>query len=449
MAAAETLLNRSKYFLFRKGLAIVVVTFTTLRYWPATSMQKRDFTQIELSTCSSWLSGQHRQGCLISDPSGPTSVSLVADRDYHIVYFGLALKRRFARSNLGHRHYRLEFNSTMAVDGGPAHHFYSDEETDAEGWTDFWKVSFPRRIAWAKDVKKGQVITVVLDYVRVYAHRRCNEFFDDFAKRGVVEFAILAESDTNWLIEHIKSIRFVAFIVALLILLTMCYLAERELIPALRFMPLLVLGLIFLSATNPFGSWSHQIVPEEYFSNKTQIILNYLVLTGVEILMGFQAIMEAFPDTSTAKKCVIPLLGVSYMILAYVRHGHIADFKDSAHVYSDGHVRVYRQSYFQELTQKAVWLSSLPCLIVSLFATILGRGYSPVSGFLGYMIISWTDERYVLALFSTWKYASDMAIWVLAFLYLTTWKHPLPIPVVGLQPATVLEEESAPINTCQ
>lgn len=439
------MLERCKAFTFRRGLILVVLVFALLQYFPSTSMRKKDFTQLELTGCSSWPQGQRRQGCIVGDPTKPTTTKLVAHNDHPVVYFGIALKRRFSRAHRGSRHYRLVFNGTISIDGGLPRPFASDEETDAEGWTDHWELSFPRRIIWAKDIKKGQTVSIMLDYIKVYADRKSSEFADDFASNGVVEFALLAESDTNWVMQAIICIKVLAFLASGLILFWLCFVADRARFSVPRFVLLMTLGSAFLAATNPFSLFSQHLLPEEYFSNEGQVMLNYLSFTALEILMGFQVIFEAFPADSTSRRCLTPLLGIGYLIFAYVRHANMADHRDAANVYSDGEARVFRQAYFQTLAKKSNLLSSIPCFIASIFSTLVGKGFSPVSVFLGYMIFSWTQERHVLATFSVWKYARDLTMWVLGYLYLSTCTN-LTHKHFSQPKEAELEEEHRPIT---
>lgn len=439
--------QRLASLLLRRGLIAVVLAFAWLQYWSKTSMKKTDFTQVRLSACSSGFKSEHNHSCLVKDPSKPTSASLVAERDHEILYFDLAAKRKFSRTYRDTRHYRLEFKGSLACDGGSATPFESAEEVDAEGATVAWEVSFPRRIVWAKGLKKGQRLTVHLDYLRVYADRKSSEFADDFASAGIIEFAILAESDTNWLLQRIHSIKAVASVSVLSILAWVVLLSETGRIATVRAVTLALLGLVFLAANNPFSDTAANNTPEEYFSNQTQAQLNYLAFTSFEVLMGFQSVSESFAAHTAAKRCLTWALGIGYLIAAYVRHAHISDFKDAANTYSDGEARVFRQAYFKTLTQKAVLISSLPCLLTSLFAALFGKGFSPVSAFIGYMILAYTPERHVLATFCSWKYARDLAVWVLGYWYLAAWtdatdhqppKHSEPIE---------LEDERLPITT--
>lgn len=403
---------------------LLVLAAVALEYRGDTSLKKAAFEQVRVDRCSSWTDGRTLPACIVSDPGKPTAVSLTAAVDHEVLYFALVVRRRFSPTYRGSLYYRVEFAGKLTHEGGDSFNFESRPDTQTEGGGSDWEVSFPRRIVWAKQVRKGQKVTLELNFVKIFTNPKTSEFDDDFAQLGTVDFALVSESDTNWVVRRILAVKAVAFAAALLVVCFLVWRAERGSLHQARAAVLAVLGLFFLAATYPFSVEAHNTPPEEYFSNKTHVMLSFLAYTGLETFMGYQALLEAFSAGSKIKRCLVAGMGITYLILWYVRHVHLSDFEDSASVYSEGDARLWKLWYFKTHLGRTAAMSSAVPLVISLASPLSGSPSSPVSFFVGYMLISFILERHVLVTFSTWKFARDLAVWILGYLYLIIWVDP-------------------------
>lgn len=431
--------------LLQRSVLLLLLFTIGFQFYPSTALSKQEFQQVHLTGCSTWPQNQQKKGCVIKDPKQLTTATLTATQDHEVLYFDLIAKRRFSRAYLDGVHQRVEFHGKVSVDGGHNQEFESGEETNIQGMGKTWEVSFPRRIVWAKDVKKGQKVSIQLDFIKVFMDRKTSETAEDYAQMGVIEFAIVAESDSNWLVRRITAIKAVAF--SLVVPLVIHLIRKTELSWPTNSLACIVLGVSFLVLTWPVLSSSNSAVAEEYFSSKSTLLWNYITFTLFETMMGFQAILETFRPGSKARAFLIPVMLLTYLILWYTRHAHLADSTDFAIVYSDGDSRVFKQYYMRLLNTKSLLLSTLPCTLLSLAAPLFKREFSPVSIFLVYSIFSFAFERHTLAQFSTWKFARDLAVWILGYFYLI--KSVTAASITGKAHAGVGsqtgEEEIAPI----
>lgn len=432
-------------WLLQRGVPLLVLLMSVLEHIPICTVKKTEFTRVQLTGCSTWTTIENKQQCIVLNPNLTTVVSVVAPRDYDLLYFDLLVTRRYARPYWRGNYQRIEFEGQVKRDSSSEFRVVPRDDSYLQGSDADWRQSYPRRLAWAKNVKRGQNITFELDSLRIFFDIKPNQAAHDYGRTGIVEFLLFAEADDHSLIPKIFWIKTLAFVAVLPLVGIMLYRSEKGLLPVLNSVLLAIAGTTFLCFTRPRTEELAEITPEEYFSDNSRLMWNYASFLCFETAMGIQAVLETIPPGSRVGKLVWPLILLGFPFLWYARHAHDSDFRGSAQAYFNGGPRARRQDYFQAYTVKGLYLSSVPCLIISLTKPWRGPTISLVSIFIGYTMVSFTVDRHVMALFSTWKFARDLMVWVLGFLYLVFWTPEQPATSQSQSPGHGTEEEQLPI----
>jgi len=321
-----------------------------------------------------------------------------------------------------------------------------NERIFVQGTYKEWKKSIPRRLAWAKDIQKGQNVTFELDFVKIFMEHREEVVPYSFADMGSIEFAVVAESDNRSLMQRIHRIKTAGFFAILLCLSFVIYQSEKRRIEPVYCLLLGGLAALYLAFNYPSQVTSN-LVPEEYFSDTNMINLNFAVYISMEVMMAFQVLREATHLSKQAKQYWYPAVMIGYIIMAYVRHAHLQDSAAWAVVYTEPDFRLPRQLYFSQYIRKAFIISSFPSFLLSLWTCYRDRKFSQAPLFLIYMMISFTQERYILATFSSYRFIRNTVVMVLSYMHLITWTGSANVVKNASTLPSQDEEDQVPIST--
>ena len=411
--------------LLHRLLALLLLGFVVADHFFKPSMDRHSFTQVDLNYCSSLKGEEKAHSCLINDTNSLSTVSVIPTETHRILYFDIVLARHFYRPYRTNYH-RLEYQGRVFRNGKLEHSVFPQENSYIQGADPRWNVSNPHRVAWAKNVKVHDNITFELDFVKLFHHYKDKEASENYASSGAVKFMIVAESDSNWMVDRIYDAKTIAFWMVLPIFLFAIYKSETTQTQLYHAVRMVLVGGMFLYYTCPLSGYRMDTTPEEYLGSKHSVQTSFLTYWSLEIAMGIQIVADVYPYFGKGAVFVIPAVAFGLGANWYARTVNLEDYDVATNAYYDGNYRFPRHHQHQNLTEITKFLGPGLCLLIGLLGPLLGSPISALPVLLAYTMSSFNSERFTLARFSTWKLTRDISIWIFCYLYLVAYGFSRP-----------------------